>query len=159
MVPQRVLHAPELHFLWVWTVVNAGIWMGWTRWAGWNMGFFLISESILTEGRSWFRLMICSASWVLPMWQFTVFKCIFYRWGSSIIFYASSKVLTTVHQACIPWSSWHLESCATGSPKIGTLWHYGSSLLWSSTHWAFWLDFHKDRPEHHIILILGAAVA
>lgn len=52
------------HFLC--TAVNVGIWMGWSEWTGWKTGFFRMSESVFTEGRSWFLLMICSASWVLP---------------------------------------------------------------------------------------------
>lgn len=61
-----------LHFLW--TVVKAGIWMGWIEWTGWNTGFFRMSESVLTEGRSWFLLMICRASCVLPTRQLSIKK-------------------------------------------------------------------------------------
>jgi hypothetical protein len=53
------------HFLC--TVVKAGIWMGWIGWTGWSTGFFLTSEWVFTVGRSWFLLMICKASWVLPI--------------------------------------------------------------------------------------------
>ena len=55
------------HFLC--TVVKAGIWMGWIEWTGWKTGFFRMSESVFTEGSSWFLLMICSASCVLPTRQ------------------------------------------------------------------------------------------
>lgn len=61
---KRAILFIEVHFLWI--VVNVGIWIVWTKWGGWNTGFFRISESIFTEGRSWFLLMICNASWVLP---------------------------------------------------------------------------------------------
>lgn len=41
--------------------------MGWTDWKDWT-GFLRDSgEALWTAvGRSWFRLMICSASWVFP---------------------------------------------------------------------------------------------
>lgn len=52
------------HFLC--TVVNEGIWIGWMGCTGWNTGFFLTSEWAFTVGSSWFRLIICRASCVLP---------------------------------------------------------------------------------------------
>lgn len=48
-------------------VKDAGNWMGWTDWKGWT-GFLRESgETLWTAvGSSWFRLMICRASWVFP---------------------------------------------------------------------------------------------
>lgn len=48
--------------------------MGWMEWTGWKTGFFRMSESVFTEGSSWFLLMICSASCVLPTRQVSVKK-------------------------------------------------------------------------------------
>lgn len=48
--------------------------MGWIEWTGWNTGFFRMSESVFTEGRSWFLLMICSASCVLPTRRLSIKK-------------------------------------------------------------------------------------
>lgn len=72
------------HFLW--TVVKAGIWMGWIEWTGWNTGFFRMSESVLTEGRSWFLLMICRASCVLPTRQLSIKKKVpLYDWLTNVL--------------------------------------------------------------------------
>lgn len=48
--------------------------MGWIEWTGWKTGFFRMSESVFTEGSSWFLLMICSASCVLPTRQVSIKK-------------------------------------------------------------------------------------
>ena len=51
---------------------EGGVWMGWTGWEDWNIwaGFFRVSGEAVCSvaGRSWFLLMICSASWVFPDW-------------------------------------------------------------------------------------------
>lgn len=73
-----------LHFLW--TVVKAGIWMGWIEWTGWYTGFFRMSESVLTEGRSWFLFMICRASCVLPTRQLSIKKKVpLYDWLTNVL--------------------------------------------------------------------------
>lgn len=58
--------AVEVHLRWT-CVKDEGSWMGWTDWKGW-MDFLRESGETLwtAEGSSWFRLMICKASWVFP---------------------------------------------------------------------------------------------
>lgn len=58
--------AVEAHLRWT-CVKDEGSWIGWTDWKGW-MDFLRESGETLwtAEGSSWFRLMICRASWVFP---------------------------------------------------------------------------------------------
>lgn len=101
--------------------------MGWIGWTGWNTGFFLISESVFTVGSSWFLLMICKASWVLPKKHFPLKK----KKKKSIQQYSHtySKPLESARELRMFWKSrgqllcYSLESCSASVPAPqGRVW-------------------------------------